>query len=277
MRNYLLLLGIMLFAISCGTQDEESNLDNAPSGHYLRIGNQDTFLKIRNEQSSGLKLASEKCTLYAGTYIPIQAAATTASGNHYLVNTRTIIPGCGFSKGYVYAPHMAEVSSGSSGGSSNGMYFPITTRPEANYKVGVPSFGWGRDGGSRLHAGSDLYTRAGRTVRAISDGVVRDRYYFYRGTWALVVEHTLPDGSRRVVRYGEIAPGSGLPVGTRVKSGQKVGAIGVLTGIPQPMLHFEYYQGNRQGPLTVRSSRPFQRRGDLLNPETLLDRLQKTL
>ncbi|NRA68380.1 MAG: glycoside hydrolase family 104 protein [Pseudobacteriovorax sp.] len=118
MRNYLLLLGIMLFAISCGPQNEESNLDNAPSGHYLLIGNQDTFLKIRNEQSSGLKLASEKCTLYAGTYIPIQAAATTASGNHYIVNTRRMIPGCGFSKGYVYIPHV--VASSSTGGTQQG-------------------------------------------------------------------------------------------------------------------------------------------------------------
>ena len=85
-----------------------------------------TLLKKTTQSATELKIATEKCTLYAGTYIPIQEAARSAQGNHYIVNTRHIIAGCEFSKGYVFRPHVAATSTG--GGSSVGVYQPLADR-----------------------------------------------------------------------------------------------------------------------------------------------------
>ena len=101
---------------------------------------------------------------------------------------------------------VVDTSSGSSDSgvsrdpSSGGYVFPLAQMPYNDWFTGAAAFGSYRSGG-RIHAASDLYTPAGRTVRSIANGKVLDYYYFYSGTNALVVEHD--DG--RVVRYGEVS------------------------------------------------------------------------
>ena len=128
-------------------------------------------------------------------------------------------------------------------------------------------FGAGRAGG-RVHAASDLYTQVGRPVKAIADGVVLDYYFFYSGTYALVVEHD--DG--RVVRYGEVAS-SLTSVGTRVKKGQTIATVGRMYCC-NPMLHFEMYDGTRTGLLTQPGANMYNRRADIVNPERFLDKIK---
>ncbi|NRA68243.1 MAG: hypothetical protein HRU19_27410 [Pseudobacteriovorax sp.] len=131
MKRILSYIAVTVLVIACGRAEEESSLSAPPQGHYLKIGSQDTWLKKRNVQSSELDRGSEKCTLYKGTYLPIQAAVRNASGNHYIVNTRRMIPGCDFSQGYVYRPHVSSTSSsgGSSGGTNSaGVYQALANR-----------------------------------------------------------------------------------------------------------------------------------------------------
>lgn len=151
--------------------------------------------------------------------------------------------------------------------------FPTHARPTANYKSGQRKFKAGRSGG-RLHAACDLYRKKNDVAQAVSGGkVIRDRYYFYQGTYALEVKHT--DG--KVVRYGEITgtAASGTSSGATVQSGQTIGYIGkVNSNCCEPMLHFEMYSGNKSGALTT-SGNSFQRRSDLIDPSAYLTEWEK--
>ncbi len=102
--------------------DEPNGDDTAVGGkgdsdyHYIQIGNRDTYLKRmltdaqgRPVQAVDLELGSEKCTLYAGSYVEIQAVPRRESG-HLLVTLRRAIPGCEFSRGYVYIEHVEDAS-----------------------------------------------------------------------------------------------------------------------------------------------------------------------
>ncbi|NRA66841.1 MAG: hypothetical protein HRU19_20300 [Pseudobacteriovorax sp.] len=150
--------------------------------------------------------------------------------------------------------------------------FPIAHRPYQSFTSGIRRFGAARGGGSRLHAAADLYSSVGNAVRAVSSGIITDYYYFYSGTYAAVIEHTMANGSKRVVRYGEISGfANGFAVGSRVHGGDTFARIGKLNCC-SPMLHFEYFEGTLSGPLTTNAG-PFRRRSDLLNPNQLLLRL----
>ncbi len=151
--------------------------------------------------------------------------------------------------------------------------FPTGQRATANYKTGMRRFSAGRANG-RLHAACDLYRVTGEPALAANSGtVIRDRYYFYEGTYALEVHHA--DG--KVIRYGEIlgkaAPGVGM--NSSVNPDQTVGYIGkVNSGCCEPMLHFEMYSGTASGPLT-QSGTKFVRRKDLLDPSAYLTDWEK--
>lgn len=153
--------------------------------------------------------------------------------------------------------------------------FPTGKRPTESYKTGARRFGASRDNGERLHAASDLYRTDGEAALAVGSGtLIRDRYYFYLGTYAL--ELRLTNG--KILRYGEIkgkaAPG--LTEGATLQSGQTVGYIGTVnSGCCSPMLHFEMYSGSSTGPLTQTGNR-YNRRTDLLDPTTALTSWEKT-
>jgi muramidase (phage lysozyme) len=51
----------------------------------------------------------DKCTLDKNALIKIQAQPKEVS-DHYLVNLQKLIPGCSFSKGYVFRDHVADTS-----------------------------------------------------------------------------------------------------------------------------------------------------------------------
>lgn len=144
--------------------------------------------------------------------------------------------------------------------------FPLLSRPTQSYHEGMRRFRAGRSKGRRLHAACDLYRPEGERVVAVSSGeVIRSRYYFYTGVYALEVRHD----NGYVVRYGEVlakAP-AGTSSGDRIKAGQTLGYVGWI-GNPNisPMLHFELYSGNVKGALTQLKRAGFQRRSDLLDP-----------
>lgn len=143
--------------------------------------------------------------------------------------------------------------------------FPTSIRPTVSYKTGMRAFGSSRDGGARIHAAADLYRKNGEAIGAVTTGsVIRDRYYFYLGTYAIEVKHT----GGRVVRYGEVTgkAAPGIKLGATLKTGQTVGYVGTVnSGCCSPMLHFEMYTGTATGALT-QSGNKYTRRKDLMNP-----------
>lgn len=147
--------------------------------------------------------------------------------------------------------------------------FPTLNRPTHSYKTGARRYGASRSSGQRYHAAADLYRVHGEKVLSVNAGkVIRDRYYFYEGTYAIEIRHT--DG--KVARYGEIngTVAKGIALNATVTSGQNIGFIGTVnSGCCNPMLHFELYDGTATGALT-RSGDKFNRRSDLMDPTNLL-------
>ena len=150
--------------------------------------------------------------------------------------------------------------------------FPMVSRPVASYRDGQRMFGAERDGGKRIHAACDLYRPNGEAVLAIGPGtVLRNKYLFYQGVYALEVLHS----GGFVVRYGEVlgrnAPG--ITAGKAVKQGQVVGYVGTVnSGCCAPMMHFELFSGKVTGPLSQPWKHGFERRSDLVNPTEYLSR-----
>ena len=151
--------------------------------------------------------------------------------------------------------------------------------------AGMRAFGSRRSGGARAHAGIDLYFPDFTDVLAMADGVVtRGPYPFYLRTFAVEIDH-----GPFIARYGEIAPESTWPAkeGDRVKRGQKIGRVGILTkkngsrlGVASMMLHLEMYDKTETGKLTRAdgtSARtphglPYKRRRDLIDPTGFVHR-----
>ncbi len=157
--------------------------------------------------------------------------------------------------------------------SASGWTFPTIRRPSDSYKAGMRRFRASRSGG-RLHAACDLYRVRDEAAVAVNSGtVLRDRYYFYEGTYALEIRHQ----GGKVVRYGEITgkAAPGVSAGKNISSGQTIGYIGkVNSGCCTPMLHFEMYSGTASGALTT-SGNQFRRRRDLLDPTSYLTDWEK--
>jgi murein DD-endopeptidase MepM/ murein hydrolase activator NlpD len=153
-----------------------------------------------------------------------------------------------------------------------GLVFPLFQPPLASYRTGGRFFGAPRTG--RLHAAVDLLNPHQAKIRAIADGVViQSAYSFYLGTNALEVHHP----SVGTVRYGEIDPYKrvNLRGGDHVRKGDVIAYVGRLNGSGASMLHFELYSGRASGQLTVISNHPYERRSDLENPTSFVDRLLK--
>jgi len=148
------------------------------------------------------------------------------------------------------------------------LFFPL--KSERGYCAGagegVGAFGAPRSGGGRVHAACDVYNSQGTIVYAIADGeVIDDGYPFYCETDALEVNH-----GDFVVRYGEIKPGSAkFRKGQKVKAGQAIAQVGLLSCYDQPMLHFEKYTGKASGPLSTPGNK-YSRRSDLVDPTSFL-------
>jgi hypothetical protein len=155
--------------------------------------------------------------------------------------------------------------------------FPMIARTTHSYHEGMRRFRAGRNGGSRLHAACDLYRPQGERIVAVSSGeIIRGRYYFYSGVYAIEVRHS----NGFVARYGEIlgkvAPGTSQ--GDRITAGQTLGYVGWIGNTRiSPMLHFELFSGSASGALTQTNRPGFQRRSDLLDPTNYLIRWEQAL
>lgn len=112
------LVTILTLALPACAVDGEATLDDdgvVSDGKadgataYVEIGSSDTYLKKLPVQSDELEPGTEKCEVPAGTRIELQAAGTV-EGSYVRVNTRIVLPGCGFSLGYLYVPHIASAS-----------------------------------------------------------------------------------------------------------------------------------------------------------------------
>lgn len=160
-------------------------------------------------------------------------------------------------------------------GSIGAWGFPTESRPTVSYLTGMRKFKAARDGGARYHAACDLYRNRNDKVLASANGqVLRDRYYFYQGTYAIEVKHA--DG--KVVRYGEITgtAAPGVSLGRNIASGQTIGYVGkVNSNCCEPMLHFELYSGTGSGALS-QSGNKFHRRSDLIDPTAFLRDWEKS-
>lgn len=173
------------------------------------------------------------------------------------------------------APKSAQEQSREQAATTQQLYFPFWNKPALNFRTGARYFGARRSGGRRQHAGVDLIAPFGTKIRAIADGVVvQSPYYFYEGTNALEIRHP----GIGVVRYGEISivKAVKLKAGEQVKAGQLIAYVGRLNS-GSSMLHFELYSGasTSKGSLTVRGNPPYQRRKDLMNPTSLIEKLLK--
>jgi murein DD-endopeptidase MepM/ murein hydrolase activator NlpD len=93
---------------------------------------------------------------------------------------------------------------------------------------------------NRYHVGIDLYANNGDPVIATEDGTVVNIYHFYHDAYCVLIQCD----SGVVVNYGEVERGSwtefGISKGARVRRGQGVGRVGVMSG-GSSMLHFETY------------------------------------
>ena len=163
-----------------------------------------------------------------------------------------------------------EVDHGKAGGTCR---FPLTGRPTADYTSGMRRFGASRNGGSRLHAASDLYRKRNDPILSVTEGrIIRSPYYFYEGTYAIEVKHA----PGFVVRYGEVTGNvpKGVYSGAPVRKGQTIAYMGkVNSGCCSPMLHFEMYTGKKTG--SLRGGNAYQRRSDLVNPAKFLQRWEE--
>lgn len=156
-------------------------------------------------------------------------------------------------------------------------FFPFPIIPAFSWEERPRAFASPRAGGSRLHAGCDLYFPVGTPIHAVADGVVtRGPYAFYCETFALEIDH-----GPLLARYGEIQGKTEVCAGQKVRGGQRIAKVGHLVGIQvaSDMLHFELYDKSRSGPLTVgagpesasKNGIPFMRRKDLLDPTSNLN------
>jgi len=154
-------------------------------------------------------------------------------------------------------------------------FFPLKQLPPVNWVEGDRRFASNRSSGNRAHAACDLYSPAGTVVHAITSGrVVRGPYAFYKGTFALEIDH-----GTFLARYGEIKEATLVSVGDQVTAGQPIAKIGDLIGVTNSMLHLELYDKSATGELNVlgpggavRSDGvPFKRRRDLFDPTAKLN------
>ena len=187
MKTFKRLVGILLMTLTtaCGlaeTKPKKSsvNILQSTQGHFLVIGNTDTWLKISPDQSSDLQRGSEKCALKSDTTVLIHDAPER-HGNHFLVNTRELLPECDFTQGYVFALDVAQASSGgSSGGSGKGgnvsafldvIAYAEGTKSNYNYSFGYHVFYSYADHPRALYCAGSLCSDAA------------GRYQFLSTTW----------------------------------------------------------------------------------------------
>lgn len=145
--------------------------------------------------------------------------------------------------------------------------FPIAGRASYRDTYHAP-----RDGGSRLHNGTDIFAERGTPVVAVANGVVERMGYGEDAGLFVVVRHS--DGWRSVyVHLNNDSPstdnglavhyGPGIQVGSRVSAGTVVGYVGDSGNAEEssPHLHFELHQPDGLRPNPYPALREARRTG----------------
>lgn len=190
-----ILAGIAaLSLIGCGvdpTQDLETQSLDADTEPFILVGDEATVLKKTTADSTTLTEGSEKCYLPAGTRVALQLDPQS-EGSHFLINTKEMLPNCGFSKGYVYRPHIEKSSAKS--------LF------SANVRAFLDTIGYAEGTGDRydyMYTHKVFYSYAGHPRQLqCSYGLCSDaagRYQFLSTTW---------DGMRRKLGLPDFSPES---------------------------------------------------------------------
>lgn len=142
--------------------------------------------------------------------------------------------------------------------------FPIAYKPLKSITDDPRKFASPRDG--RLHAGVDIYARSGTPVHAAADGKVIIVREFFRGTWAVAVDH-----GTFILRYCELDGNTIFcDEGDVLTASEQIGKVGKMPGIKDSMLHLEMYSKKCNGSLTDLNCPPFLRRADLVDPTPYL-------
>jgi murein DD-endopeptidase MepM/ murein hydrolase activator NlpD len=216
----------------------EGNLDLAApgvDGHYLRIGSASTWLKKTTAQSSTLALGSGKCALEPGTLLLVQSAPEVV-GEHYRVNTRTFLPNCGFSLGYVYIAHVTETSGGG-GGSGGALLRPVPGAVSSKYGPR----------GSGFHYGLDIAAPTGTPIKNPAGGTLHSQFYAGGCGNSFQVNHS---GGLRT-RYCHLSAFAGVS-GRYYERGTTMGRVGNTGNSTGPHLHVETYVNDAiRDPLSV--------------------------
>lgn len=187
-----ILAAASVFALAaCGqageTESDALSLTESDEA-FIIIGSNSTFLKKTTADSSTLDLGSEKCVIPAGAKILLQGDPSY-EGSHFLVNTKAMLPDCGFSKGYVFRAHVSN--------SSSKNLFP------ENVSAFLDTIGYAEGTGDRydyMYTHKVFYSYAGhpRQIQC-SYGLCSDaagRYQFLSTTWdAMRRKLGLPDFS----------------------------------------------------------------------------------
>jgi murein DD-endopeptidase MepM/ murein hydrolase activator NlpD len=97
-------------------------------------------------------------------------------------------------------------------------------------------------GAGRNHQGQDVMARCGTPLLAARGGVVYYNSYQAGGAGNYLVINISGAGGRSHV-YMHLASRSPLKVGTRVKTGQRIGVVGTTGRSTACHLHFEQWSG----------------------------------
>ncbi|MBX7105721.1 MAG: M23 family metallopeptidase [Gemmataceae bacterium] len=151
-------------------------------------------------------------------------------------------------------------------------------------------FAASRSDGKRAHAGCDLLSPLGTPILAIAAGTVLRVEAAFTDKPGFITDALVIDHDTYIIRYGEIEPGSAvnskgkkLRAGDTVEQGEQIARIGNVGS--DRMLHFEIYYGDAEGKLSNKKNtgdsalysyvpkRNYQRRSDLMDPTTFLDKM----
>jgi muramidase (phage lysozyme) len=112
LMNMLAVVGLALVSAACGqSPDLESDflMTDESTENFVIVGSQDTFFKKSTVDSATLQIGSEKCALSANQKILLKAAPAS-EGSHFLIVMEQAVPGCEFTRGYVFRDHIQKTS-----------------------------------------------------------------------------------------------------------------------------------------------------------------------
>ena len=156
--------------------------------HFLRVSTTATYLKASSADTAALQDGTGKCKLDANTLYSLYSLPAF-EGRHIVAHFLTPLPGCSFSRGYVYMPDVHSTSAGGKGllpvnvrAFLDTLAFAEGTNEHYNYIYTFVTFtSYAKHPRKKICSGGLCSTAAGR-------------YQFLTATWdALAADLALPD------------------------------------------------------------------------------------